>query len=94
MSILGNWERTSENECSKKYPATIFFKENGIYEATASSGSQFHPVWDAGTFKAEKKKIHISTSNDAVVDYKFSLEKDTFTVTDKEGCSIIFKRLQ
>ena len=93
MEIIGTWKKTSKNDCGGKYPATIEFKQNGLYQAEAAENATIHPVWDTGTYKIVKTKINISTSNDAIVAYEFTLQEKALFIKDPEGCSIKFQRV-
>ena len=93
MVITGTWKKTSKNDCGEKYPATIEFKQGGLFEAQAAENATIHPLWDVGTYKIAKTKINISTSNDAIISYDFTLQEKTLTIKDPEGCSIKFQRI-
>ncbi len=91
MNIIGKWEKITTAPCGQKYPVSIEFKPNGLYQAAASQDAAMHPLWDVGTFKLNKGKVYLSTSNDSIIAYKVHLEEKTLTITDSEGCELQFQ---
>jgi hypothetical protein len=93
MNLTGHWQKSTHSTCSTKYPATIEFKANGLYTAQGDSKAQVQPVWDVGKFIINQDTVRISTYTDAVVPYKASLDADTLTLQDPEGCTVAYRRL-
>ncbi|UOQ68376.1 hypothetical protein [Hymenobacter volaticus] len=93
MNLTGHWQKSTDSTCSTKYPATIEFKPNGLYMAQGDAQAQVQPVWDVGNFTVNQDTVQISTYTDAVVAYKASLDADTLTLQDPEGCTVAYQRL-
>lgn len=92
-SLVGNWARTGAHPCATRYPAHLRFEANGIYSGTTEPPGAF-TFWDSGTWKVKGPgAIALSTANDAVVDYRFSLDGDTLAVIDPEGCNVQYRRI-
>jgi len=92
MNIVGKWEKATNTECSDRYPERIEFKANGIYYGKTSSNSEFHPIWDVGSFHWKGEFLSMSTSNDAVIDYKVLLKDDILSFQDMDGCRVEYKK--
>ncbi|WP_128543692.1 hypothetical protein [Larkinella soli] len=90
--LEGTWRKVSREECSGRYPDEITFERNGFYE-TQSEVTAVQPVWDVGTFKAEKNTVRISNSKDVGQSYRFSLKEDTVTFQDAQGCRTAYRRM-
>jgi hypothetical protein len=92
--LEGNWEKITHSPCSQTYPDTLQFGQGGLY-----TGHQHDPgaftLWDAGTFQvAGPGQIRISTANDAIISYKFSLRDNELTFTDPGGCAYKYRRVR
>ena len=89
---VGEWRKLPGSTCAAQYPDIIQFRDNGIYSARNETSSGSHPVWDAGTYNVTAAgRIEISTANDAIVGYAFSIEKNTVTFRDPAGCEIQYR---
>jgi hypothetical protein len=92
--ITGSWEFAGGGPCSRVYPRRIEFKEGGLYSGTGAELSAEIPGWDTGTWRVlEAGQVRISTTNDAYVTYRFSLEDNRLTFVDPFGCEFTYQRL-
>lgn len=92
--LVGNWEKITDSPCSQTYPDTLEFRERGLYAGHQQAPGAF-TLWDAGTFQvAEPGQIRISTANDAIISYQFSLVDDELTFTDPGGCEYKYRRVR
>lgn len=50
--------------------------------------------WDAGTFEViDSEQIRVSTANDAIVAYGFSLSNNVLKFVDPDGCEFSYRRV-
>lgn len=91
MHLLGKWAKITAAACAQKYPGTIAFKPNGLYQAEAEPDAAVHPVWDVGTFTVKQGTVALSTATDAVIAYSFLIKGNTLIIKDGEGCEIRFQ---
>jgi hypothetical protein len=75
--IFGNWLKIHHTECSRRYPARLEFRENGVYLVhLEDSTTMEHPIWDGGEYEIiSEDQIKISTANDAKLIYNFSISE-------------------
>ena len=87
----GEWRKLpGENACAAQYPETLQFREGGLYSGRNQQGS--FTIWDTGTWKVTAPgRIEISTANDAIIGYGFSLEGNVVTFLDPAGCEIQYR---
>lgn len=91
--IVGEWKKTTDSACSLIYPDTIQFQKNGLYYGNMDTIGTF-TQWDAGEFQVlDNTQINISTANDAIVTYRFSIENNILTFKDTTGCVFSFRKL-
>lgn len=91
--LVGNWEKITDSTCSQTYPDTIQFQERGFYFGQNEPPGTF-TQWDVGTFEVVgPDQIEISTANDAIVTYKFSMAEDVLAFTDPDGCEYKYRRV-
>lgn len=91
--LVGNWEKITRSTCSQVYPDTVQFQENGLYFGQKDPPGTF-TQWDVGTFEVvDPKQIRISTANDAIVTYEFSLLNDVLTFIDPDGCEYNYHKV-
>jgi hypothetical protein len=87
----GEWRKLPGAACAAQYPDIIQFRDNGLYSARNERDGA-HPVWDAGTYSVTAPgRIQISTANDAIIGYAFSLQGNVVTFRDPSGCEIQYR---
>jgi hypothetical protein len=93
LKIIGNWEKIAGSPCSQAYPDAIQFQEGGLYFGQKDPPGAF-TQWDVGTFEVVgPKQVKISTANDAIVSYGFSILNDVLTFVDPDGCEYSYRRV-
>jgi hypothetical protein len=91
--LVGNWAKITSSSCSQVYPDTIHFQEAGLYVGQMDSPGTF-TFWDVGTFEViDSEQINVSTANDAIVTYEFSISNDVLTFKDPDGCEFNYRRV-
>jgi hypothetical protein len=91
QQLEGRWSKTAAQPCSETYPSQLEFLANGTYRGRKGSGE--FTVWDAGSWEiVDQSQIKISTANDAVIAYRYSLGAGTLTFIDDEGCEFSYRR--
>jgi hypothetical protein len=91
--VIGNWQKMTQSACSSAYPDHIEFQAGGLY-FTQKASSSIYTQWDAGTYEVVNlKQIKISTANDAVITYQFSIAETVVTFVDPQGCEFQYRRL-
>lgn len=92
LQLVGNWEKFTSSMCSQIYPDTIHFQEGRLYFGQKDPPGTF-TQWDVGTYEViGHKQINISTANDAIITYEFSISDDILTFIDLEGCEFNYRR--
>lgn len=92
--LVGNWEKVSRSECSQAYPDSLHFQEGGLYFGQKDPPGTF-TLWDAGTYEiVDLEHIKISTANDAIVTYDFSITDDVLGFIDPDGCEFKYQRVK
>ncbi|MGQ0541657.1 MAG: hypothetical protein ACT4O9_07395 [Blastocatellia bacterium] len=93
QQLVGNWEKITDSECSRKYPDNIMFQENKLYFTQSDPGK--FTYWDVGTYEiTPAKNVKLSTANDAVIAYKFTISKNILTFVDPDGCEFKYRRAE
>lgn len=89
--LVGAWERQTDAPCSRVYPEFIEFREEGLFSGTGGEPGGV-PGWDTGTWEiAGPRQIKISTMNDAVLTYEFSLVEGILTFVDADKCEVRYR---
>ena len=92
MTLVGTWRKTSSAECDRQYPDEIEFRE-ATFLARKGPGQGFI-VWDAGGYDVTAPgEVKIDTASDEQVHYRFSLDGDTLTFVDRNGCEFRYQRV-
>lgn len=92
MDFKGRWRKVSEEPCSAQYPAEIAFQE-ATYLGAKGPGQRFI-VWDAGIYRIEEEgRVLIAIATDELVPYRYSIEGDGITFTDRDGCQFSYRRV-
>lgn len=90
MSIVGRWRTVTDDPCGGRYPDVLEFRDRGVYTGQSQSG---FTLWDAGSYEpAQDGSIRISTANDAMIPYRYTLSGDALTFRDPEGCEFAYRR--
>lgn len=93
MELSGHWHKVTGDRCAEPYPDELELRPGGTYRGAKAPGSRSHPLWDVGTYAAEGEgTVRISTANDARIAYGVTLEGDTLTFTDPQGCRVQYRR--
>jgi hypothetical protein len=89
---VGEWRKLpGGNPCSAQYPEILQFRAGGLYSGRNSEQGSF-TLWDAGTYRVSAPgRVEISTANDAIIGYAFSLEGNVVTFLDPAGCEIQYR---
>jgi hypothetical protein len=91
--LVGNWAKITSSTCSQVYPDTLQFQEAGLYAGQMHSPGTF-TLWDVGTFEViDPEQIKVSTANDAIITYEFSISNDILTFKDPDGCEFNYRRV-
>jgi len=91
--IVGSWEKADAPPCAAQYPSVLTFQPGGLYRGVPAPPAQF-AIWDVGTWKVTADgALAISTANDAVISYRFSLSDDELRFEDQAGCRFAYRRV-
>jgi hypothetical protein len=91
--LVGHWEKLTDSPCSRVYPKLLEFRAEGLYSGTGIEPGNA-PGWDIGTWQiAGPTQVKISTVNDAVITYEFSLSGDILTFVDLDKCEFRYRRV-
>jgi len=90
--LWGTWEKVTTSACSEAYPDRLVFQPNGLYFGHSEPSGTF-TTWDVGKFDVlADTAIRVSTADDAIVTYRFTLSGDTVTFVDPESCAFTYRR--
>ena len=90
--LVGAWHKSDGGDCAAGYPAHLRFQSNGLYFGTTEPPGAF-TWWDGGTWRVPAPgRLALSTANDAVVTYGYTLDGDILAVTDPAGCRFSYRR--
>lgn len=91
-TLPGNWHKSSQEPCAAGYATHLRFDANGLYYGSTEPPGGF-TWWDQGTWAVKAPgQLALSTANDEVVTYAFSLIGDTLTFTDPANCCFSYRR--
>ena len=91
-NITGFWQKVFADDCGQEYPNTLEFNEKGLF-FTHKTENDPYTVWDVGTYSIESDaKISLSTSNDAVISYRYAVSGDHITFEVNPDCKITYKK--
>ena len=91
--MSGAGKKSTRSTYSHPYPDTIQFREGGLYFGQKDPPGTF-TQWDAGTFEViDSEQIRVSTANDAIVAYGFSLSNNVLKFVDPDGCEFSYRRV-
>lgn len=93
--LAGKWQKLTTEQCSQTYPDDLEFFERGIYTGTQRNPRADFTWWDAGSYEViTDRQVKLSTANDAVKTYQFSITEDVLTFVDQEGCTFQYRRIE
>jgi hypothetical protein len=91
--LTGHWEKITVSACSRIYPDSIEFRNDGLYFAKNNSENPMI-IWDAGNFRVEAPgKIRITLANDAGESYRFFLSDTILSFIDSKNCEFEYKKV-
>lgn len=90
-ALVGSWRRAERTTCAATYPALLELRRDGQYRGTTDPPGEF-ATWDVGTWELDGDTLAMSTANDAIVRYRFTLTADVLRFTDPAGCTFAFRR--
>ena len=91
--FIGVWNKVTNSPCSKSYPAVLEFRAAGLYLGKGMESGP-SPGWDSGTWRlVDMTKIMISTANDAIISYNFSIVNGELIFVDLAGCEFRYKKV-
>jgi hypothetical protein len=92
--LSGNWEKIAGSQCSQIYPDRIEFQERGLYFGHKDPPGTF-TWWDVGTYEiVSPTQVKISTANDAIITYDFSIVDDVLTFVDPDKCEFKYRKVR
>jgi hypothetical protein len=92
--FVGSWKKLTNSTCSLVYPKLIEFKADGLYSGTGMEPGNV-PGWDVGTWKiVSRNQVKISTINDAIITYEFSIYGDILTFEDPNKCKFQYQKVR
>jgi hypothetical protein len=92
LGLVGEWHRSTEQLCAAGYAMHLRFEPNGLYFGHSEPPGTF-TWWDGGTWEVKTPgQLALSTANDAVVAYSYTLYARTLTFTDASGCRFAYRR--
>ncbi len=87
--LVGNWTKTT---AAPDYPDTVHFHPDGRYDTTHAAADR-HPRWDVGRYEVPGPgRVRVSTSNDAIIEYKFAVSGDAVTFTAPDGTEFRYRK--
>jgi hypothetical protein len=90
--LTGEWRKLAASSCGELYPDQLIFQENGIYFGRRDPAGTF-TSWDAGKYELlGPGQVRLSTANDAILPYRYSLDGDVLTFEDGEKCVFRYQR--
>lgn len=90
--LPGTWRMSEQAPCAAGYAAHLRFEVGGLYFGSTEPAGGF-TWWDQGRWQVPAAgQVALSTANDEVVTYAYSLIDGTLTFTDPSGCSFSYKR--
>lgn len=91
--LVGRWEKLTDSPCSRVYPNFLEFRIEGLYSGTGMETGD-SPGWDIGTWQiVSPTQVKISTVNDAIITYEFSLSGNILTFVDPGKCRFRYRRM-
>ena len=92
MNLNGTWIKLTRSDCGRSYPAQLALNANDRYVARPDADAVQHPIWDVGSWTAAGGELRLSTANDAIIRYPFSLKNNVLTIKTPDGCTLDYQR--
>lgn len=90
--LTGEWLKVTACSCGELYPDHLIFQDNGIYLGRRDPPGTF-TIWDAGKYELMgPEQVRISTANDAILGYRYSLNGDVLSFEDEQNCVFRYQR--
>jgi YD repeat-containing protein len=90
--LIGSWHKAGDVACAAGYAAHLRIEAGGLYFGSTEPPGEF-TWWDGGTWRViAQGQLALSTANDAVVLYTYTLQDDTLTIVDAAGCRFSYRR--
>ena len=91
--IIGKWTKISNLECSRMYPDELEFNEKGIYRGFKGLDKNKFILWDVGSYEIlSDYQIKISTANDELIVYTFSIKDNILNFLDNNNCQFKYQK--
>ncbi len=92
--LAGEWQKVTASSCDELYPDHLIFQDNDIYFGRRDPAGTF-TTWDAGKYElVGPEQVRLSTANDAILPYRYSLDGDVLTFEDGEKCVFRYQRIK
>src|SRR5512137_2312847 len=92
--LIGAWQKASREPQALIYPVAVEFRPNGLYFARNDPEAPMRK-WDAGRFRQEApSRLRVTLANDSSEVYIFVVRGKKLTLTDPEGCVVIYMRVE
>lgn len=90
--LPGAWQMIDQAPCAAGYAVHLRLEDSGLYFGSTEPPGGF-TWWDQGRWQVSAPgRMALSTANDEVVTYAYSLIDGTLTFTDPSGCRFSYKR--
>lgn len=90
-AIIGHWQKTTQSPCSAVYPDHLEFRAGKLYFGHSNTRGAFMQ-WDAGSYDIiDAAHIAISTANDAIINYQFTIDGPILNFIDPSGCKFSYQ---
>ncbi len=94
QNLIGQWRRTTSEQCARIYPGKIEFLSTGVYLTLSDDEGDQAQLWQSGDFELRSSNtIAIQTANDAMRTYDVKLVNKVLIFVDSNGCKISYLRL-
>ena len=94
QNLIGQWQRTTKEQCARIYPGKIEFLSTGIYLTLSEDEGGQALIWQSGDFEFRSSDtVAIQTANDAMRTYSIELTNKELVFIDSNGCKISYQRL-
>jgi hypothetical protein len=92
-AIIGKWTKISNLECSRMYPDDLEFNEKRSYRGLKGLDKNKFTLWDVGSYEIlSDHQIKISTANDEVIIYTFSIKDNILNFIDENNCQFQYQK--
>jgi hypothetical protein len=92
-ALAGKWTKVGGDPGSSGYPDELELLPGGRYVGGMRPGAREHARWDVGTYRRlADGLLGITTANDALGRYRFTLDGERLTLIDEAGATIAYRR--